>query len=137
VQANGIAAEKDYAYTARDGQCKKPAPPVASKITGFKSVDTSEEALGVVLANQPVSIAIEADQMCFQFYHAGILDDTSCGEDLDHGVLLVGYGTEGSTPYWRVKNSWGATWGDKGFIRMVYGKNQCGISNELNAYPIA
>jgi len=137
VQANGIAAEKDYPYTARDGTCRKPAPPVASKITGYKEVAVDEAALGDALSMQPVAVAIEADQMCFQFYHSGVLDDSSCGEDLDHGVLLVGYGTEGSTPYWRIKNSWGATWGDKGFIRMVYGKNQCGISNELNTYPTA
>jgi cathepsin L len=133
---NGIASEAAYPYTARDGTCKRTVAS-ASTITGQKDVGTTEEALGDALAQQPVAIAIEADQTCFQFYHSGILDDADCGEQLDHGVLAVGYGTEGDTPYWRVKNSWGASWGDKGFVRLVYGKNQCGIANDYNVVPVA
>jgi C1A family cysteine protease len=136
ITNKGIAGESAYPYTARDGTCKRGIASV-STITGFKDVaEGDEQALGDALAKQPIAVAIEADQQCFQFYHSGVLDDDSCGTDLDHGVLAVGFGTDGSTPYWRIKNSWGATWGDKGFIRMVYGKNQCGI-NQLNSYPTA
>ena len=68
------------------------------------------------VAKQPVSVAIEADQREFQLYAGGVFD-AECGTALDHGVLVVGYGTEGKLPYWIVKNSWGPEWGDHGFIR--------------------
>jgi len=135
IKNGGIAAEGDYPYTARDGSCKTVKS--ASTITAYKDVAQGDEAaLLEALKMGPVSVAIEADQMCFQFYHSGVLNDASCGTNLDHGVLAVGYGTEGSTPYWRVKNSWGSSWGDAGFIRMIYGKNMCGIS-QMNTYVIA
>ena len=75
-----------------------------------------------------VSAAIEADKSAFQMYKSGVLTSTACGTQLDHGVLAVGYGTDGSTPYYKVKNSWGATWGESGYIRMEQGVNMCGIS---------
>merc|ERR1719428_2493068 len=87
--------------------------------------------MGAVM-QQPVSIAIEADQSSFQMYGGGVLTK-KCGSKLDHGVLLVGYGTDAGTDYWKVKNSWGASWGDHGFVRMTRGKNICGINSVPNA----
>jgi C1A family cysteine protease len=137
ISNKGIGSEGSYPYTARDGSCKKVAS--VSTIKAYKDVTAGdEEALGAALALGPVAVAIEADQMCFQFYHSGVLDDASCGTSLDHGVLLVGFGTDSSSgkDFWRIKNSWGSSWGDKGFIRFVYGKNQCGI-NQMATYVIA
>merc|ERR1712232_359390 len=78
----------------------------------------------------PVSIAIEADKTPFQLYRGGILDNPACGKKLDHGVLLVGYGTDNDKKYWKIKNSWGATWGEDGFIRFVRDKDQCGLADQ-------
>jgi C1A family cysteine protease len=75
----------------------------------------------------PTSVAIEADKMVFQYYTGGILDSTACGTNLDHGVLCVGYGTENGQDYYLVKNSWGTSWGDAGYIKMANTGNGAGI----------
>ena len=91
----------------------------------------SVSQLMAAVAQQPVSIAIEADKRVFQSYTSGVLDSTSCGTNLDHGVLLVGYGTDEASglDYWLVKNSWNTVWGDEGYIKIarVEGSGICGI----------
>ena len=84
------------------------------------------------VAAQPVSIAIEADQASFQNYKSGVYNDKGCGTSLDHGVLIVGYGSD----FWIVKNSWGGSWGDNGYIEieMSSGAGICGINMEPS-YP--
>jgi len=86
------------------------------------------------LNGQPVAVAIEADQMAFQSYTSGVIT-TGCGTNLDHGVLAVGYGTLGGKDYFLVKNSWGAGWGDAGYVR-IGTNNVCGILQGAS-YPHA
>merc|ERR1719230_2386698 len=99
VMKNGVAAEAAYPYisgTGIRGLCKadKEANAVVT-VTGFKDVPSGDEdALKTAVAQQPVSIAIEADKSVFQLYKSGVLDKASCGTKLDHGVLVVGYGTQ-------------------------------------------
>jgi len=134
VANGGIGSEASYQYTARDGTCKKVTS--VSKIQGFKDVQSgSETALMSAVNQQPVSIAIEADQSGFQHYKSGVFTGP-CGKSLDHGVLLVGYGTDSGTDYWRVKNSWGASWGDNGYIRIKRGSDLCGLADAAS-YPTA
>jgi C1A family cysteine protease len=88
------------------------------------------------IALGPVSVAIEADTMAFQFYSGGVFNNAKCGTNLDHGVAAVGYGVENGTKYYIVRNSWGASWGEKGYIRIaaVDGDGICGIQMD-SAYP--
>merc|ERR1711948_208827 len=97
----------------------------------------SESAMMSAVSQQPVSIAIEADKSVFQLYKSGVLQ-SSCGSSLDHGVLLVGYGTEDGTDYWKVKNSWGSSWGDAGYVKLLRGKGgsgECGLLKQAS-YPV-
>jgi len=137
IKNKGIGSQASYKYTARDGQCKKVAS--VTTISSYKDVAAGDEnELLEAVKKQPIAIAIEADQSCFQFYHKGILDDASCGTNLDHGVLLAGFDTEKESgkDYWVVKNSWGASWGFNGYIWFIRGKNQCGLTLAAS-YPIA
>jgi C1A family cysteine protease len=105
-----------------------------------KQLDTSnyEKALQQAVSLQPVSVAIEADQTSFQFYSSGVLT-ASCGNNLDHGVLAVGYGTLNGVDYWKIKNSWGANWGQNGYILLARNvkstSGQCGLATEPS-YPV-
>jgi len=137
ITNGGITTEASYPYTASQGTCNTNVT-VAATISSFVDVTPGSEADLLTAVNiGPVSIAIEADQSCFQFYSGGILSDPSCGTQLDHGVLVVGYGTDAATntPYWIVKNSWGASWGESGYIRLIRGTNECGVAQEPS-YPV-
>merc|ERR1711934_695449 len=90
----------------------------------------SNTALKAAVGQGVVTVTIEADQFAFQGYHSGILDTSACGTKLDHAVAAVGYGTEGGKDYWIVRNSWGASWGDQGYIKIAdeAGEGICGIN---------
>jgi len=134
INNNGIASEDSYPYSATGGQCHSSGLPVAGDIKGFKDVAKGDEnALKDAVSLGPVSVAIEADKLAFQFYHQGVFAG-NCGNKLDHGVLVVGYGSENGKDFWIVKNSWGAQWGDQGYIRIARGQDLCGIA-DCASYP--
>jgi len=139
IANKGITTEAKYPYTARDGKCKKPLPASAVTISSYTDVKANSDSdLGNAVTKGPVSVAIEADQEAFQFYSGGVFSDPSCGTQLDHGVLAVGYNTSSDgTNYFIVKNSWGKTWGDHGYIMMARknGAGECGI-NMAASYPV-
>ncbi len=136
----GVDTEASYPYEGYGDTCRYSTSNIGATDSGFVDVArNSESALVEALSGRPVSIAIEADTMVFQQYAGGVLDSTSCGTQLDHGVLAVGYGTDPSGgDYYIVKNSWGASWGESGYLR-ISRKNAsnggiCGI-NKSASYP--
>jgi cathepsin L len=138
-QNKGIDTEASYPYTARDGTCKFNANNVGATVAGHKDIPSKDEnalkaAVGTV---GPISVAIDASHFSFQLYSKGVYNERQCSQTaLDHGVLAVGYGTAGKKDYWLVKNSWGPSWGMKGYIQMTRNKNnQCGIATDAS-YPL-
>lgn len=143
---DGLCTEKDYPYnsgtTQTSGSCqKKCIEKSESDVLGFIDVpSSSDEEMMNALSMQPVSIAIEADQKEFQLYKSGVFTGT-CGTNLDHGVLAVGYGTLDGLDYYLVKNSWSTSWGSSGYILLGRGPQynkgdgQCGMLLQAS-FPI-
>jgi len=135
----GIDTEDSYPYHGENEKCHFKKTDVGATDSGFVDIPEGDE---VALKNAsatvgPISVAIDASHMSFQFYHSGVYDEAACDpKQLDHGVLLVGYGTLQGKDFWLVKNSWGPGWGIKGYIRMSRNKeNQCGIASSAS-YPL-
>jgi C1A family cysteine protease len=115
---HGQCALSSYPYTAKDGSCQKCSP--VAEITSCSDVKPNDQiSLKAAVAQQPVAVAISADTKLFQSYSSGVITSPSCYTTLDHGVLIVGYGTENGQDYWNIKNSWGTTWGDKGYVKIA------------------
>jgi len=132
AKANKLETEADYPYTGKGATCGYVASKGKVSLSGLTDVTAnSGSQLQAAVAQQPVSVAIEADKAVFQSYKSGIITSTACGTTLDHGVLVVGYGTESGTDYWILKNSWGTTWGEKGYFRILRsagsGPGICGL----------
>jgi len=138
---HGIDTERSYPYEAEDDKCRYKAKNSGATDVGFVDVpEGDEDKLQAAVATVgPISIAIDASHESFQFYKRGVYLEPQCSADnLDHGVLVVGYGTdeESGQDYWLVKNSWGTTWGESGFIKMARNmKNQCGVASSAS-YPL-
>ncbi|KAH8064635.1 transferase [Aureococcus anophagefferens] len=135
VGKGGIEPEKDYNVGLwSKGACKYSASKAVGHSSGYQNVTHGDEtALQAAAYAQPVvSVGIDASSVFFQLYFRGVYDHKGCkngASDIDHGVAVVGYGSEGSKDYWIVRNSWGALWGDKGYVKMARNKdNQCGIA---------
>ncbi|KAK1615356.1 hypothetical protein QYE76_020873 [Lolium multiflorum] len=142
IDNGGLTTEGNYPYTGTDGSCNSnKESKSAASITGYEDVPANDEAsLQKAVAAQPVSIALDGGDNLFRFYKGGILSG-DCGTELDHGIVAVGYGVAGDgTKYWVMKNSWGTTWGEKGFIRMKRDiadeQGLCGLAMQPS-YPTA
>jgi len=149
-KAGGMDSEADYPTTSgetgRTQTCKWSKKTVAKlsnwsyaitpcakseQAKGGKCADQDEDGLKAALATHgPLSVCVNAGS--WDFYSGGVLSGKCSGAwaDLDHCVQLVGYDTTASKPYWKVRNSWGSSWGEKGFIRLPMGENACGIADE-------
>lgn len=138
--AGGLEAQKDYPYKGRGAKCAFAPAKAAIKVSGFVlKNDMDEAAMKEFLATTgPLAIAINADPL--QFYDGGIIDEdsSSCDPDgLNHGVTLIGYGSENGNDYWILKNSWGSGWGENGYFRFARGKGTCGVNKYVSSAVLA
>ncbi|KAG6515802.1 hypothetical protein ZIOFF_026232 [Zingiber officinale] len=140
INNGGINSEENYPYTGQNGICNttKENAHVVS-IDSYQNVPSNDEkSLQKTVANQPVSVTVDAVGRDFQLYDSGIFTG-SCNISSNHAMTIVGYGTENGKDYWIVKNSWGVTWGESGYIRMerniANSTGKCGIAR-FASYPV-
>lgn len=135
TKEKGIMRASDYPYVAKVQTCKYNASKIVFKNTGYNNVPKNNPTqLKTAVQQQPIAVAVQASESAFQQYKSGIIS-SNCGTDLDHAIVLVGYGQD----YWIVKNSWGTTWGEKGYAKIASGTQNngagvCGI-NSMASYP--
>jgi C1A family cysteine protease len=139
IENGGLCTEEEVPYIGASETCGTCTP--TAIISGCTDVTPNNEyALKRAVNKGPVSVAIEADKDAFQLYTGGIITSELCGTALDHGVLVVGYGTDDGTDYWTIKNSWGDTWGEDGYVRIARDDSNvidggiCGIAS-LPSFP--
>merc|ERR1719263_2259801 len=140
---NALAYDSDYPYTSgttrTTGECDADSHQGQVTISDFYGVKPGVvDYLKAGITQQPIAVGIEADSLVFHLYSGGVLDSTDCVTDLDHAVIAVGWGTdETAGDYYIVRNSWGASWGDKGYIKIaaVEGDGICGIQMQPS-FPV-
>jgi len=137
IQRYGLFQETQYPYTATDNVCNYGGLLATTNTTGFTNgykvvAAQDNDALAQAVNLNPVSVALDASSTYFHGYSAGVMNNPACGTTLNHAVLVTGYGNLGGLDYWLVKNSWGTTWGEAGYIRIGKqngrGKGICGIA---------
>jgi len=138
IDIGGIDTEESYEYIGFAGPCRFNSTNIGANCTGFVDLPcgdetTLKETVGTI---GPVSVAVDSSQISFQFYTSGVYYEPYCSSNmLNHGMLVVGYGSEDESDYWIVKNSWGKSWGDEGYIKMARNQgNNCGIAS-VASYP--
>ncbi|KAK1795199.1 hypothetical protein P4O66_010372 [Electrophorus voltai] len=138
IDNGGIDSDAAYPYTAVQGDCKYDPTKQAANCSSYTFLPYGdEEALKQAVATiGPIAVAIDATHPLFIMYRSGVYNDRSCSQHVNHAVLVVGYGTLNGQDYWLVKNSWGTTFGDGGYIRIARNQgNMCGIAS-YGCYPI-
>jgi len=142
IASKGIDTEASYPYVAvQNKKCKFSSSNVGATISSFVNITVgSESALQAASQSEgPIAVAIDASNQSFQLYTSGVYVEPACSStQLDHGVLVVGMGTDAKGgDYYIVKNSWAASWGNAGYLWMAANRNnQCGIAT-MASYPVA
>jgi len=128
-KAGGVAQESVYPYTSGNGvtgKCHSNAADYIVNVNGYSQIRQEAQMGTYLLSTGPLSVCVDAST--WGSYKSGVMAARSCGNSINHAVQAVGVDTGASTPYWRIRNSWGTTWGENGFIRIEYGANACDIT---------
>jgi len=128
INAGGLDSEKSYPYTHENGPCRFNKQNVVGSINNWTMVENSGNESNIklgVVTFAPLVIEVAADG--WQSYKSGIMSPNECGVWVDHVVQVVGYNVESNPPFWIIRNSWGDTWGEEGYIRLEYGQNTCSL----------
>jgi len=141
IQAGGLDSYSSYPYTDGLGEnlpCKFNKANIAAKISGWNYVSQSASGESTMVtklyANGPLSVCVDASN--WSSYTGGIYPASSCGKSLDHCVEAEGYNIAGNSPYWIIRNSWGTSWGQSGYMNLQYGKDACGVAQEVTQVTI-
>ena len=128
VKKNGMMSEADYAYSGTSTSCKYDATKAIYKFADSERIDSDEDSIVAALNKfGPVSVGVDATY--WSFYNQGVYDTLCSSTALNHGVAIVGYGAQGDIKYWIIRNSWGTGWGENGYMKLIRGKNKCGVNN--------
>jgi len=129
ISQGGQDTESCYPYTGEDGNCASSQCTPTNKISSVTPIDSDESQIYSALQQSPLAICCDASQ--WQNYNGGILQGSQCGDDVDHEIQLTGYNSA-QGGYWIVRNSWGSSWGENGFIYLQYGANTCDMTSEVS-----
>jgi len=145
MKQGGLDTESTYPYEGTSGDgCrfkKGSVIPGTANFSGYKNVTSGNETdlMAAAAVIPTVSIGIDASSPGFQLYRSGVYNPLFCknkSDQLDHGVAIVGYGTESGKNYWTVRNSWGTIWGMKGYVNMIKDDdNKCGVATDAT-FPV-
>ena len=134
----GLCLNADYTYTGTENSC--PATPCANPVAEIVPTSTTSVTadsitdLEAASAQSVVGVAVAVGGV-FSSYQSGVFTG-SCGSSINHGVVLVGYGTEGSTDYWTIKNSWGTGWGDGGYMKILKDDSDLCMLMDACSFPV-
>jgi cathepsin F len=137
TKRGGLESDSDYPYQGRDNSCSFNKSKVQVRVSGFHVVDSQDEEVikRALYETGPLSIAVNASP--FQFYAGGIFNPRNCDpQELNHGVLLVGYGVQNGKNFWIIKNSWNTSWGEEGYLRLIRGKGRCGVNQDVSTSEV-
>jgi len=128
INQGGQDTEASYPYTGQDGTCAESSGTIGATISAVHTVASDESVIYQQLQSVPLSICCDASQ--WSNYAGGVLTASQCGTSIDHAIQLTGY-SPNQGGYWIVRNSWGADWGENGFIYLQYGQDTCGITSTV------
>jgi len=134
ISAGGMEPWGDYPYTGVNGNCAFNSADVVETISSWTYVTQSSDETQMqnyLYTNGPLSVCVDAST--WQYYNGGIIMAGTCGNSLDHCVMITGYGNQSGTNFWWVRNSWGTDWGQAGYLQVQMGSDVCGIADECTS----